>query len=54
MMEVALHAAHGFERLGHVIDMNLEFLHAHTIGRHGFSPGHEPLGGGRSDAVEVE
>ena len=54
MVKVAAHACEGFQGFGHVIDMDFELLHAHTIGGHGFSPGHEALGGGRTDAVEVQ
>jgi hypothetical protein len=53
-VEVAVHAGHAFEALGHVLGLGLDFLHAHTIGARAFGPFHEALVGGGTDAIQVE
>ena len=53
-MEMPLHSGKLLEARGDVGRLGLHLLHANTIRPRGFDPAFNALGGGRSDAVEIE
>ena len=53
-VEMPLHSGKLLESRGDIGRLGLHFLHANTIRPRGFDPAFNALGGGRSDAVEIE
>ena len=53
-VEMPLHSGKLLEARGDVGRLGLHLLHANTIRPRGFDPAFNALGGGRSDAVEIE
>jgi hypothetical protein len=53
-LEVAVKFTQLVEAPGHVAGLGLDLLHPHTIGARVCGPFHEPLGGRRTNAIEIE